>query len=162
MSQRRSLAIRPAPAVVTKSLGLGGVIQRASRAVGIPHCSGCERRAARLDRWVSLTRLAPTVATTGNPPAERSSAVSGVFLVLSAAWGVAVGAWLGATLGERTRQRRQRRAESKNLVHAQEYERSNVTVAAAILGALAGGTTAALLAIKKNIRETMNLTVLRT
>jgi hypothetical protein len=44
-------------------------------------------------------------------------------------------------------------------VHAQEYERSNVTVAAAILGALAGGTTAALLAIKKNIRETMNLTL---
>jgi len=32
-------------------IGLGDVIQRATAAVGIRHCGGCERRAAALNRW---------------------------------------------------------------------------------------------------------------
>ncbi len=38
--------------LVEEEIGLGDVIKRATSAVGIRPCSGCERRAAALNRWL--------------------------------------------------------------------------------------------------------------
>ncbi|PYS24496.1 MAG: hypothetical protein DMF72_05265 [Acidobacteria bacterium] len=38
--------------VSDKEVGLGDVIKRATYAVGIKPCGGCERRAAALNRWM--------------------------------------------------------------------------------------------------------------
>ena len=35
-----------------KEVGLGDVIKRATYAMGIKPCGGCERRAAKLNRWM--------------------------------------------------------------------------------------------------------------
>ena len=42
--------------LVEDTIGLGDVIKRATYAVGITPCGGCERRAAALSRWVAFTR----------------------------------------------------------------------------------------------------------
>jgi hypothetical protein len=41
--------------VSDEEIGLGDVIKRVSSTLGIRPCSGCERRAAALDRWVVFT-----------------------------------------------------------------------------------------------------------
>lgn len=38
--------------VVDHDVGLGDVIKRATSAVGLKPCGGCERRAAALNRWL--------------------------------------------------------------------------------------------------------------
>ena len=38
-----------------KEIGLGDVIKRATYAMGIKPCGGCERRAATLNRWMVLS-----------------------------------------------------------------------------------------------------------
>jgi len=38
--------------VVDEEVGLGDVIKRATAAIGIKPCGGCERRATRLNRWI--------------------------------------------------------------------------------------------------------------
>jgi hypothetical protein len=38
--------------LLDKETGLGDVIKRVTYRIGIPPCSGCERRAAILNRWV--------------------------------------------------------------------------------------------------------------
>jgi hypothetical protein len=40
--------------VSDEQIGLGDVIRTMTYAVGIKPCSGCERRAAGLNRWVSF------------------------------------------------------------------------------------------------------------
>jgi hypothetical protein len=50
-AQPRRLQI-PLPFRITKPVGLGDVIKRATTAVGIKPCSGCGRRAAALNRIV--------------------------------------------------------------------------------------------------------------
>jgi hypothetical protein len=42
--------------VKDEEIGLGDVVTRATYSVGIRPCSGCGRRAAALNRWVSFTR----------------------------------------------------------------------------------------------------------
>jgi hypothetical protein len=42
--------------LVEEEIGLGDVIKRATYAMGIKPCGGCERRAAALNRWISFTR----------------------------------------------------------------------------------------------------------
>jgi hypothetical protein len=37
-------------------IGLGDVVTRATYALGIKPCGGCERRAAALNRWMVFTR----------------------------------------------------------------------------------------------------------
>ena len=39
-----------------EEIGLGDVVKRATYAVGIRPCGGCERRAAALNRWMVFTR----------------------------------------------------------------------------------------------------------
>ena len=36
-------------------IGLGDAIKRTGSYLGIPPCGGCERRAARLNRWLAFT-----------------------------------------------------------------------------------------------------------
>jgi hypothetical protein len=42
--------------LIEKEIGLGDVIKRATSSVGIRACSGCERRAAALNRWMTFSR----------------------------------------------------------------------------------------------------------
>ena len=41
--------------VADQEIGLGDVIKRATYAMGIKPCGGCERRAAALNRWMTFT-----------------------------------------------------------------------------------------------------------
>ena len=41
--------------VSDEEVGLGDVIKRATYAIGLKSCGGCERRAATLNRWVSFS-----------------------------------------------------------------------------------------------------------
>lgn len=40
--------------LISKPLGLGTAVERASNAVGLSPCGGCRARAQRLDAWVEL------------------------------------------------------------------------------------------------------------
>jgi hypothetical protein len=42
--------------IIDDKIGLGDVVRRATYAVGIKPCNGCQRRAAVLDRWIVFTR----------------------------------------------------------------------------------------------------------
>jgi hypothetical protein len=42
--------------LIEQDIGLGDVIKKATYAVGIKPCAGCERRAEVLNRWVRFTR----------------------------------------------------------------------------------------------------------
>jgi len=39
-----------------QEVGLGDLIKKATYAVGIKPCGGCERRAAALNRWMTFSR----------------------------------------------------------------------------------------------------------
>lgn len=41
--------------ILDEEAGLGDVLKRGTRRVGIRPCGGCERRAARLNRWLVFT-----------------------------------------------------------------------------------------------------------
>ncbi|HYG80227.1 MAG TPA: hypothetical protein VD861_07565 [Pyrinomonadaceae bacterium] len=51
-SERRPHRVRLPGFVSDEDVGLGDVIKRATYAVGIKPCGGCERRAAALNRWM--------------------------------------------------------------------------------------------------------------
>jgi hypothetical protein len=42
--------------IADEDIGLGDVIKRATYTLGIKPCSGCESRAAALNRWLVFTR----------------------------------------------------------------------------------------------------------
>jgi hypothetical protein len=42
--------------LIEEEIGLGDVVKKATYAIGITPCGGCERRAAALNRWMSFTR----------------------------------------------------------------------------------------------------------
>jgi hypothetical protein len=42
--------------LIEQEVGLGNVIKRASAAMRIRPCGGCEKRAATLNRWMTFTR----------------------------------------------------------------------------------------------------------
>ena len=42
--------------VCDEDIGLGDVVKRATYALGIKPCGGCERRAASLNRWMAFSR----------------------------------------------------------------------------------------------------------
>ncbi len=42
--------------LIEEEIGLGDAIKRATYAVGIKPCSGCEKRAATLNRWMTFSR----------------------------------------------------------------------------------------------------------
>jgi hypothetical protein len=53
--ERRPHRVRLPGFVTEKEVGLGDVIKRATNAIGIRPCAGCERRAAALNRWFVFT-----------------------------------------------------------------------------------------------------------
>jgi hypothetical protein len=42
--------------LVEEEIGLGDVFKRATYAMGIKHCGGCEKRAAAMNRWMVFSR----------------------------------------------------------------------------------------------------------
>jgi hypothetical protein len=42
--------------IIEEEIGLGDVIKRATYAIGIKRCGGCEKRATALNRWMVLSR----------------------------------------------------------------------------------------------------------
>jgi hypothetical protein len=42
--------------LIEEEIGLGDAIKRATYAMGIKTCAGCERRAAALNRWMTFKR----------------------------------------------------------------------------------------------------------
>jgi hypothetical protein len=53
--ERKPHRIRLPGFVSEKEAGLGDVIKRATNAIGIRPCAGCERRATALNRWFVFT-----------------------------------------------------------------------------------------------------------
>ena len=50
------LRVRLPGFISDEEVGLGDVIKRATYAVGFTPCSGCEQRAAALNRWIIFTK----------------------------------------------------------------------------------------------------------
>jgi hypothetical protein len=42
--------------VIEEDIGLGDVVKRATYAMGIKPCGGCEKRAAALNHWLIFSR----------------------------------------------------------------------------------------------------------
>lgn len=42
--------------IAEDGIGLGDIVKRATRAVGITPCRGCEERARAMNRWLTLSR----------------------------------------------------------------------------------------------------------
>jgi hypothetical protein len=42
--------------VIEEEIGLGDVVKRATYAMGIKPCGGCEKRAVALNRWMMFSR----------------------------------------------------------------------------------------------------------
>jgi hypothetical protein len=55
-SERPAHRVRLPGFLIEEKIGLGDVIKKATYAMGIKPCGGCERRAAALNRWMTLTR----------------------------------------------------------------------------------------------------------
>jgi len=49
---REPYRVRLPRAIADEDVGLGDVLKRATSAIGIKPCGGCERRAAALNRWL--------------------------------------------------------------------------------------------------------------
>lgn len=54
-SRRPSRRMRLPGFISEQEVGLGDVIKRATYAMGIKPCGGCERRATALNRWLTFT-----------------------------------------------------------------------------------------------------------
>jgi hypothetical protein len=57
--ERRPYRVRLPGFVTEKEVGLGDVIKRATSAIGIRPCAGCEGRAAALNHWITFTGWHP-------------------------------------------------------------------------------------------------------
>ncbi len=55
-SERRPHRVRLPGFLIEEEIGLGDVVKRVTYAMGIKPCSGCEKRAAALNRWMHFTR----------------------------------------------------------------------------------------------------------
>ena len=54
--QRPPYRVRLPGFITDEEVGLGDIIKRATYAMGIRPCSGCEKRAAALNRWMVFSR----------------------------------------------------------------------------------------------------------
>jgi hypothetical protein len=55
--ERKPHRVRLPGFITGDETGLGDVIKRATSALGIRSCGGCQRRASALNRWVVFTRV---------------------------------------------------------------------------------------------------------
>jgi hypothetical protein len=53
--QRPRYQVRLPGFIPDEAIGLGDVLKRATYAMGVKPCGGCERRAAALNRWVGFS-----------------------------------------------------------------------------------------------------------
>jgi hypothetical protein len=51
-SERKPYEVRLPGFISDRDVGLGDVIKRATYAIGVKPCGGCQRRAAILNRWM--------------------------------------------------------------------------------------------------------------
>ncbi|MGH7801048.1 MAG: hypothetical protein ACREOW_10550 [Thermodesulfobacteriota bacterium] len=51
-SERHAYRVRLPGFIAENDIGLGDVIKRATSAIGIRPCGGCEHRSATLNRWI--------------------------------------------------------------------------------------------------------------
>ena len=56
VSERPAHRVRLPGFLIEEEVGLGDFIKKATYAMGIRPCSGCERRAAALNRWMTFSR----------------------------------------------------------------------------------------------------------
>jgi hypothetical protein len=142
--------IRTAPiigSVPSEPVGLGQVIKGATRSVGLQPCGACERRAQRLDRWVSF----------GSVRADRRSvvvfAVVGVSAVGGSVAGGMLGRRVGSVVGTRLRDKlRDRGTRPERLDSVVGYaEKSGM-----VLGSVVGGTVAVLVVLSLANRVLIN------
>jgi hypothetical protein len=54
--ERQPHRIRLPAFIKEEEIGLGDVIKRVTYAIGIKPCTGCEKRAVALNRWMHFTR----------------------------------------------------------------------------------------------------------
>jgi hypothetical protein len=54
--ERQPHRVRLPGFLIDEETGLGDVIKRATYAMGIKPCGGCEQRAAALNRWMHFSR----------------------------------------------------------------------------------------------------------
>jgi hypothetical protein len=57
--KRQPFRVRLPGFISDEDVGLGDVIKRATAAVGIRPCGGCERRATTLNRWLTFSGRRP-------------------------------------------------------------------------------------------------------
>jgi hypothetical protein len=55
-SERQPHRVRLPGFLIEQEIGLGDVIKRATSAMGIRPCAGCQRRAATMNRWMTFSR----------------------------------------------------------------------------------------------------------
>lgn len=55
-TQKEPVRVRLPGFLVEEEIGLGDVFKRVTYAMGIKPCSGCEKRAATMNRWMVFTR----------------------------------------------------------------------------------------------------------
>jgi len=55
-TRRQPLRLRLPGFVGDEDIGLGDIIKRATYAMGIKPCGGCEQRAAALNHWMTFTK----------------------------------------------------------------------------------------------------------
>ena len=54
-SEQSTHQVRLPGFITGDEIGLGDVVKRTTSYLGIPSCGGCERRAAKLNRWLVFT-----------------------------------------------------------------------------------------------------------
>ena len=126
---------------------LGQLVKGATRSVGLQPCASCERRAQRLDRWVSF----------GSVRADRRSvvvfALVGVSAVGGSVGGGMLGRRVGSAVGTRLRDKlRDRGTRPERLDSVVGYaEKSGMVV-----GSVVGGTVAVLVVLSLANRVLIN------
>ena len=55
-SERPAHRVRLPGFLIEEEVGLGDLIKKATYAMGIKPCGGCEKRAAALNRWMTFSR----------------------------------------------------------------------------------------------------------
>jgi hypothetical protein len=55
-TQPRPYQVRLPGFIADEAVGLGDIVRRATYAIGIKPCGGCERRATAMNRWMVFTR----------------------------------------------------------------------------------------------------------
>lgn len=56
IEERSTYRVRLPGFLIEQEVGLGDLVKKATYAMGIKPCGGCQKRAAALNRWMSFSR----------------------------------------------------------------------------------------------------------